>query len=44
MFFFFFSGTAHCANMYPSTPSDPPELAQARAQISKLIGQWLQQQ
>jgi len=36
-----FSGTAHCADMYPSSPSDPPQLVAARRKISDLIGQWL---
>ncbi|XP_071085611.1 putative serine protease K12H4.7 [Haliotis cracherodii] len=37
----FINGTAHCANMYPPTDTDLPELVQARATIQKLIGQWL---
>ncbi|PVD19043.1 hypothetical protein C0Q70_21602 [Pomacea canaliculata] len=37
----FIDGTAHCANMYPATPDDPPQLVQARLTISKLIGQWV---
>jgi hypothetical protein len=36
-----FSGTAHCADMYASSPSDPPQLVAARRKISDLIGQWL---
>jgi pimeloyl-ACP methyl ester carboxylesterase len=39
----FIKGTAHCANMYPDTPEDPPQLIMARKQIDKLIGQWLQE-
>jgi hypothetical protein len=35
------SGTAHCADMYPSSPSDLPQLVAARRKISDLIGQWL---
>ena len=35
------AGTAHCANMYPPTSSDPAALVQARASISKLIGKWI---
>ena len=34
-------GTAHCANMYPSSAEDSAELTAARAQINKLVGQWL---
>lgn len=34
-------GTAHCADMYASSPSDPPQLVAARRKISDLIGQWL---
>ncbi|KAL8619522.1 hypothetical protein ACOMHN_011873 [Nucella lapillus] len=36
----FMQGTAHCANMYPPSKSDPADLVKARVQISKLIGQW----
>ena len=36
-----FSGTAHCADMYPSSPSDLPQLVAARHKISDLIGLWL---
>ncbi|CAG2203934.1 unnamed protein product [Mytilus edulis] len=32
---------AHCANMYPSTPADPPQLTESRKTINTLIGQWL---
>ncbi|XP_052232753.1 putative serine protease F56F10.1 [Dreissena polymorpha] len=38
----YIEGTAHCANMYPATDQDPQQLIDARVQISKLIGQWLQ--
>ncbi len=37
------AGTAHCANMYPDSPDDPPQLKAARQTISKQIGKWLQQ-
>lgn len=37
----YIDGTAHCANMYPSTPVDPPQLTEARKTINTLIGQWL---
>ncbi|XP_013419073.1 putative serine protease K12H4.7 [Lingula anatina] len=38
----FIKGTAHCANMYPDSPSDSPQLVAARMAIRKQIGQWLQ--
>ncbi len=34
-------GTAHCADMYPSSPNDPPELVAARQQVTSLIQSWL---
>ncbi|XP_076248423.1 putative serine protease K12H4.7 [Calliopsis andreniformis] len=37
----YINGTAHCANMYPSSKDDLPELKSARIQIGKLIDQWL---
>lgn len=37
----FISGTAHCANMYPELPSDPPQLIQARIKIKEHIMSWL---
>lgn len=39
----FIPGTAHCANMYPPAPSDPPALSQAREEISHILGSWLAQ-
>lgn len=38
----FIEGTAHCANMYPANPSDPPQLVEARHQIQQHIMMWLQ--
>lgn len=35
-------GTAHCANMYPASADDLPQLKLARQQIGKLIGKWLE--
>jgi serine protease 16 len=35
-------GTAHCANMHASQPSDPEPLKQARVQIQNTISSWLQ--
>ena len=36
-------GSAHCANMYPPSPRDPPALAPARQEITRIIGMWLAQ-
>ncbi|XP_070538578.1 putative serine protease K12H4.7 [Ptychodera flava] len=38
----YINGTAHCANMYPETPEDPPSLKEARQTIETLIGKWIQ--
>ncbi|XP_063168657.1 thymus-specific serine protease [Candoia aspera] len=35
------NGTAHCANMYTSQPTDPLPLVQARQQISFWLDKWL---
>lgn len=35
------NGTAHCANMNPSSPTDPQALKVAREQIDYQIGLWL---
>ncbi|XP_065643422.1 putative serine protease K12H4.7 isoform X2 [Hydra vulgaris] len=37
----FINGTAHCANMYPSSPDDSAELIKARQFIGDLITKWL---
>lgn len=37
----YINGTAHCANMYPSSKDDPPQLKTARVKIGNLINQWL---
>jgi len=34
-------GTAHCADMLPAGPQDPPGLAIAQSQIATQIGYWL---
>lgn len=39
----YINGTAHCANMYPPSANDPPELKAARVKIGNLIKQWLNQ-
>nr|XP_056701727.1 thymus-specific serine protease [Euleptes europaea] len=36
------NGTAHCANMMPSRPTDPLPLIQARKWISAQVGEWLE--
>lgn len=37
----YIDGTAHCANMYPSSENDMPQLKKARIQIKNLIKEWL---
>ena len=37
----FIHGTANCANMYPASPYDRPELIDARKQIDSILGEWL---
>ncbi len=37
-------GTAHCANVLPSSPNDPPSLVLARKLTSLQIGEWLLEQ
>ncbi|KAK6628671.1 hypothetical protein RUM43_002486 [Polyplax serrata] len=37
----YIEGTAHCANMYPPSPKDVPQLVNARNKIEDLIGEWL---
>ncbi|XP_066600225.1 putative serine protease F56F10.1 [Prorops nasuta] len=37
----FIEGTAHCANMYPPSKNDPPQLQKARVQVGQYIDQWL---
>lgn len=39
----FIQGTAHCANMYPPSSKDPPQLTKARQQIADLLKAWLAQ-
>lgn len=40
----FIEGTAHCANMYPASPSDPPQLVAARQTIQDHLKAWLAQE
>ncbi|KAJ8951294.1 hypothetical protein NQ318_008198 [Aromia moschata] len=37
----YIKGTAHCANMYPRSAKDLPQLKAARVEIQQLIGSWL---
>ncbi|XP_068729188.1 putative serine protease K12H4.7 [Montipora capricornis] len=37
----YIEGTAHCANMYPASPSDIPQLVEARQAIQDQIKSWL---
>lgn len=39
----YIDGTAHCANMRPAKPTDPPGLAIAQKQIAYVINQFLSQ-
>ncbi|TNN39046.1 Thymus-specific serine protease [Liparis tanakae] len=39
----FIKGTAHCANMYPASSEDLPQLALARDHIFLLLQRWLKQ-
>ncbi|XP_046391148.1 putative serine protease K12H4.7 [Ischnura elegans] len=36
------NGTAHCADMYPGSDRDPPQLVEARQRIMETIGKWLE--
>ena len=37
----FINGTAHCRNMYPSRPTDPPALVEARKKIDALLADFM---
>nr|KAF7435023.1 hypothetical protein H0235_003214 [Vespula pensylvanica] len=37
----YINGTAHCANMYPSTEHDLPQLKAAKVQVGRIIYRWL---
>jgi hypothetical protein len=39
----FINGTAHCADLYPDSESDPPELIEARIQIRNFLTSCLSQ-
>jgi len=36
-----FLGSAHCANMYPPSPNDSPQLTEARTTIKTYLSKWL---
>ncbi|XP_018571389.1 putative serine protease K12H4.7 [Anoplophora glabripennis] len=38
----FIDGTAHCSNMYAATDEDLPQLVEAREEVNRLIGVWLE--
>ncbi|XP_065205171.1 putative serine protease K12H4.7 [Planococcus citri] len=38
----FIKGTAHCADMYPSSDEDTQELKEARSKIQTILQSWLQ--
>lgn len=40
----FINGTAHCANMYPASSDDLPQLKEAREKVFSSISTWLQQE
>lgn len=37
----FIEGTAHCANMKPAMPYDPPGLAKAQQQTAQILHEWI---
>ena len=39
----FINGTAHCADLYPDSESDPPSLIDARIQIRNFLASSLSQ-
>ncbi|XP_068632840.1 putative serine protease F56F10.1 [Battus philenor] len=39
----FIQGTAHCANMYPASKDDPPQLTEARLEIEQYLATWLEE-
>lgn len=38
----YIEGASHCANMYPSNPRDPKQLADAKRMIGEIVKKWLQ--
>jgi len=38
-----FLGVSHCADVYPSTPSDPPQLSKARETVVIYLKKWLEE-
>ncbi|KAF0772639.1 putative serine protease K12H4.7 [Aphis craccivora] len=39
----FIEGVSHCADVYPSTPSDPPQLSKARETVVNYLKKWLEE-
>ncbi|XP_026819269.1 putative serine protease K12H4.7 [Rhopalosiphum maidis] len=39
----FIEGVSHCADVYPSTPSDPPQLSKARETVVIYLKKWLEE-
>lgn len=37
----YIEGTAHCANMLPAKPSDPPALLKAQKEIAHILTEWV---
>ena len=37
----YITGTSHCADMGPDSPSDPEELTAARRRIGELVNTWI---
>ncbi|XP_025192142.1 putative serine protease K12H4.7 [Melanaphis sacchari] len=37
----FIEGVSHCADLYPSTPSDPPQLTNARREVLYYLKKWM---
>lgn len=42
-YFFISTGTAHCANMYPSSSNDTPQLSETREEVGKILEEWLRE-
>lgn len=41
--YFYFLGVSHCADVYPSTSSDPPQLSKARETVVSYLKKWLEE-
>jgi len=38
---YIFLGVSHCADLYPSTSKDPPQLSKARETVILHLNKWL---